>query len=297
MMKKLSAAMFLFLFLSIFPAWGRSVNYLQPVVDGIPVKMICINLNDPRVKITPMLAKRPYQGETFKKMVTRLMPTAAINGTYFCVSSFRPVGAINIDGRRRYRNTIGTAFAVTWNNQVRFYDYPWVDKVDHRDFEMVISAGPRLLRDGVRALNPRREGFRDRRIFSPATRSAIGVTEGNKVLLVTVHRPIYLGRLAYIMRELGCIDAMALDGGSSIGMFYRGKFISHPRRRMSNILAVYEKSWRIATPASEPPLPWNNDFADALQIGSRVKPGGEPSPRSNDFADALEGLKKEFLSH
>jgi len=274
MMKKIFAAMFLFLFLYMLPAWGQSVNYLQPVVDGIPVKMICVNLNDPRVKITPMLSQRLYHGETFKKMVTRLMPTAAINGTYFCVTSFQPVGAINIDGRRRYRNTIGTAFTVTWDNQVRFFDYPWVDSVDHRNFEMVISAGPRLLRNGIRSLNPRREGFRDRRIFSPATRSAIGVTENNKVLLVTIHRPIYLGRLAYIMRELGCTDAMALDGGSSIGMFYRGKFISHPRRRMSNILAVYEKSWRIATPAARP-----------------------HSPANKDFADALKGLKEEFLSH
>lgn len=273
MIKKSSAAMLLFLLLSMFPAWGRSVNYLQRAVDGILVKMICVNLNDPRVKITPMLAERPYQGETFKRMVTRLMPTAAINGTYFCISNFQPVGAINIDGRRRYRNTIGTAFTVTWNNRVRFFDYPWVEKVDHREFEMVISAGPRLLRDKVRSLNPRREGFRDRRIYSPATRSAIGVTEDNKVLLVTIHHPIYLGRLAYIMKELGCTDAMALDGGSSIGMFYRGKFISQPRRRMSNILAVYEKSWRIATPAAG------------------------PLPPRNNFADTLQGLKEEFLSH
>jgi exopolysaccharide biosynthesis protein len=276
MMKKLPTlfSVFVFLLVSSMQAQGRSVSYLQPVVEGIPVKMICVNMNDPRIKITPMLSRKPYRGESFKQMVYRLMPTAAINGTYFCVSSYQPVGAINIDGRRRYRNTIGTAFAVTWDNRVRFFDYPWAESVDHRNFEMVISAGPRLLRGGVRSLDPRREGFRDCRIFSSAPRSAIGVTGENKVLLVSIHRPIQLGKLARIMRKLGCNDAMALDGGSSIGMYYRGKFIAKPGRRMSNILAVYEKSDRLAMTAT-----------------------GSTPRGDDDAADALQGLKEEFLSH
>src|SRR5205085_2452745 len=57
-----------------------------------------------------------------------------------------------------------------------------------------------------------------------------------------VARPIYLRQLARLMRSLGCRNAIALDGGSSSAMFYRGRFAARPRRSLTNLLVVYDSS-------------------------------------------------------
>ena len=44
------------------------------------------------------------------------------------------------------------------------------------------------------------------------------------------------------MRSLGCRDAIALDGGSSSAMFYRGRFAARPHRSLTNLLVVYDSS-------------------------------------------------------
>ncbi len=239
MKRVLLAAGFFFLLL-MGRAWADSVTYQEQSVDGIAVKIICVDLNSPRVSIVPQLASVPGQGETFVSMVSRLKPAAAINGTYFCVNTFTPVGAIFVDGKRKIRSPLGTALALTRDNRAFIFEHPWSKKIDHLKYKMVLSAGPSLLKAGSISLDPYLEGFRDGRIYAPAARSALGLRKGNKLLLVTVRKNIYLGRLAYIMKELGCTEAMALDGGSSSALSYRGRILLNPSRRMSNILAVYE---------------------------------------------------------
>jgi len=248
--KKVLLATGLFFALLLGAARAESVAYLERLVDGIAVKIICVDLNSPRVSIVPTLAAVPGQGESFVSMVERLKPAAAINGTYFCVNTFKPVGAVFVEGKRKYRSHLGTALVLTKDNRAIIFEHPWSGTLDHRMYKMVLSAGPRLLKDGVISLDPYREGFRDKRIYAPAQRSALGIKKGNKILLVTIQKNIYLGRLAYTMKELGCIDAMALDGGSSSALSFRGKVLLPPARRMSNILAVYEEEKKIVAAAS-----------------------------------------------
>lgn len=249
-MKKVLLATGLFFALLLGAARAESVTYIERFVDGIAVKIICVDLNSPRVSIVPTLAAVPGQGETFDSMVERLKPAAAINGTYFCVRTFKPVGAVFVEGKRKYRSPLGTAFALTKDNRAFIFEHPWSAKLDHRKYKMVLSAGPGLLKDGVISLDPYLEGFRDGRIYAPAPRSALGLKKGNKILLVTIQKNVYLGRLAYIMKELGCTDSMALDGGSSSALCYRGKVLLSPARRMSNILAVYEEEKKIVAAAN-----------------------------------------------
>jgi hypothetical protein len=70
----------------------------------------------------------------------------------------------------------------------------------------------------------------------------VGLTRYNRLVMVTVARPIYLRQLARLMRSLGCRNAIALDGGSSSAMFYRGRFAARPRRSLTNLLVVYDSS-------------------------------------------------------
>jgi len=101
------------------------------------------------------------------------------------------------------------------------------------------------------SLHPWVEGFSDSSLFRPAQRSALGLTKYNKLLLVTVNRPIYMHKLARIMRELGAVDAINLDGGSSTALYCDGRAYSHPGRKLTNLIVVYETPTMFARSKSQ----------------------------------------------
>jgi hypothetical protein len=99
-----------------------------------------------------------------------------------------------------------------------------------------VGAGPRLLTDGHITLRPEQEGFEDPKILSyHGQRSAIGITRAGSLLLVTVHGPT-IAELAEILRGLGAVQAMNLDGGASSGLYCNGVMITRPGRLLSNAL-------------------------------------------------------------
>ena len=69
----------------------------------------------------------------------------------------------------------------------------------------------------------------------------MGVTPENKLLLLTTRQPVSLHQLARIFSDLGAVDAVNLDGGSSSAMYHSGKMVTRPRRRLTNLIAIYAK--------------------------------------------------------
>jgi hypothetical protein len=137
---------------------------------------------------------------------------------------------------------IGTAVAITPENEVRFLRLRAEERRDWSEYTTVLGGGPRLLTGGRITLAPRAEGFRDPALYARRPRTAVGRTRNGKLLLVSVRRPIYLRRLARIMRELGAQDAVAMDGGGSTAMYYRGRLVSRPSRRLTNLIVAYDNS-------------------------------------------------------
>jgi exopolysaccharide biosynthesis protein len=107
------------------------------------------------------------------------------------------------------------------------------------ELQTALRAGPRLIDQGRVSLMPAIEGFRDPSILARKPRAAVGVTRWNKLLLVTVTRPLYLREMARVMLSLGAVNAMCMDGGSSTGLYYAGKSYQVPTRTMTNVLLVY----------------------------------------------------------
>jgi uncharacterized protein YigE (DUF2233 family) len=221
-----------------------SVQYKQSNLKGHVVDVVSADLSDPRVYITPVVATDfPNRPESFQSMIARTRPAAAINGNFFCKNTYKPIGDIVIDGDLVYFGGMGTAMAVTKDNKVKFIK---VDKWHHMNwdnYQAVISCGPLLLSDGVIVVNARSEGFKDPNLFVPRNRSAVGLTYDNRVLFVTTNDAIYFEELARIMKDLGCKDAMNLDGGGSSGLYYRGDMISSPRTPLPDILIVQEREF------------------------------------------------------
>jgi exopolysaccharide biosynthesis protein len=102
-----------------------------------------------------------------------------------------------------------------------------------KKFVYACAATPRLVRAGVAAQEANREGSRSRRFINGQLgRTSIGYNMSkNKFYLVTIDhanssigkKGASLGELAQVMKQIGCYDAMNLDGGGSSVMVIDGK--------------------------------------------------------------------------
>lgn len=221
---------------------ARSVVASYRKVLGIPVRVITVDLNNPEVRVGVVTARQIGRAEPIWDLLARARPTAAITGTYFSINSKIPIGDIVIEGERVHFGGMGTALCITYDNQVRFIRPPRHRQVSWSEYRLVLGAGPRLLQGGKVMLYPSGEGFRDPRIYAAVPRTAVGVTRHNKLLMVVITRPVRLRTLAKVMQQLGAVDAIALDGGSSTSFYYRRTLSVAPRRKLTNLLVVYERS-------------------------------------------------------
>ncbi|MDW8104584.1 MAG: phosphodiester glycosidase family protein [Armatimonadota bacterium] len=223
-------------------AFGNSVQLIATTVLDVPVKIVRVNMNDEEVKVTGMLAKqRRGRTEPLESMVARARPTAAVTGTFFGTRNYLPVGDIVIEGKMVHFGGIGTALCITPDNHVEFVDVKRHRREDWSAYDFVLRSGPRLVTAGKVSLYPYAEGFRDRSLFRPAWRLAVGLTRDNHLLFVGTRKPITLRKMALVMHRLGCVDAINLDAGSSTGMYYRGTVLMRPRRRLTNLVLIYER--------------------------------------------------------
>lgn len=222
-------------------ASSRSIVYSKEWIHGVVAHVVTIDLNDLDVRLTPAIARKGVgSSEPFGSIVSRTRPTAAITGAFFDTRSLQPVGDVMVDGEMVCRGVVGTAIGIGWNNEVEFIPTKRGKLSDWSLYQSVIVGGPVLVSGGMVAVNPWDEGFRDSRLFRKGIRTAVGVTWSNKLLFVTTAKPVYLSHLAKVMRSLGARNAATLDGGGSTALYYRGRYISRPNRRLTTLLLAYD---------------------------------------------------------
>ncbi len=218
-----------------------SVNVFYENINGFKVKYISIDTSDSEVVITTAVAQRFPNGlESWGSFINRLNPDAAINGTYFCPRTSKPVGDIVVENQHYYRGVAGTAFCVLPGNKMTMRLGPNQAKANWQDCQTVVCAGPRLLTGGSVTITAREEGFRDPRVLGSAPRSAIAWDRNGKLFLLTIDQNISLSNLAYVCQKLGASSAMAMDGGNSSGLYAEGRTLSYPGRSLANILCIYK---------------------------------------------------------
>jgi hypothetical protein len=224
---------------------GKNIRFWQTGAAGVPVKVISVDLNDPNVKVSAVMAERGNgTSEPFRQMINRANPNVAVTGTFFSLDDLQPVGDIVIDGSLVHFGGMGTALCITPDNQATMVTCQWGRHHDWSPYDFVVACGPRLLRRGQIVLDPRAERFRDKHMLAPNSRIAVGITRGNTLFFVMTHSPIYLGRLARVMQSLGAVDAMNLDAGTSTGFYYNGATLAKPGRKLTNMIVVYGRRER-----------------------------------------------------
>lgn len=90
-----------------------------------------------------------------------------------------------------------------------------------------ISGGPTLIKDGQLFVGLKDEKFKGNWTSAKITRrTACGVTADRRLILITVEGPHTLWDLAKTMQQLGCVEAMNLDGGGSTTMVVAGNTVT-----------------------------------------------------------------------
>lgn len=215
----------------------RGVRYLTGTDAGVKVIEIDPSLTD----IRPALASSATEGESFAAIMDRLKPSAAINGTFYG-QNMKPLGDVVIAGKLEIRGAYRNALAITRGGDLVILRRPRKGRFDWRGYRMALGAGPRLVHNGAIDLDPVADGFSHRSLTIGAWRSGVGITSSGKLLLVAYTRTVTFAEFARVMRELGCVEAMNLDGGGACGLYHNGRTIVSPTLPMTNILAVFPKS-------------------------------------------------------
>lgn len=208
--------------------------------------LFCSAQNFCLIEIPPRSHRRlAFAADTVLTAVSTLAERAeayaAVNGSYFDMQFGNPVCYLRIGGEELGENTPSATDSI----HRKYYQYATISLRDGRAKLLVpdssrtwesqqpdsnlMTAGPMLLINGHAV--PQREDLKF--VSQRHNRTALGVrADGTTLLLVAdgrfKHRAegLSLPELIMVMRWLGCIDAINLDGGGSTTMYVR----SHPDR-------------------------------------------------------------------
>lgn len=257
---------------------ASSIAYSRANACGISAHVVTVNLADSDVRVTVALARGGAgRAETFKSMVSRVRPVAAITGTFFDTRTLIPTGDIALFGTVVHSGCIGSALCVDSENRASIVPLKEGRKTGWSGYETVLCAGPTLIAEGKVAIAMKHEGFRAVAMHGKR-RTAVGITHAGKLVLVCVNRNTSLYKTAKLMLTLGVESAVCLDGGSSSALYHNGRYLAAPGRTLTNCLVVYK------TP---------HDYARAKTelAPARLFAKSEPKPT----ADALASLTPAML--
>jgi hypothetical protein len=221
---------------------SKSIILEQTRVRGVDVKIVRVNLWDRRVFVSPVMPASGLGkgGERFDRLVAGSSAIAIVNGGYFHPRSFSLAGDLVVKGRHlSTQGPVRTALGITSDGRASVTAGATSGKIAWKEFETAVSNGPWVLRSGKIMVYPREEGYTDRAIERPAARSAVGVTSQHKLFIISTRQKINLYDLAKLMKALGAREAIALDGGSSVGLSWKGKVLIRPARKIAYGIGVY----------------------------------------------------------
>jgi Phosphodiester glycosidase len=113
-------------------------------------------------------------------------------------------------------------------------------------YTQIIAAGPWLVQSGKVVLDAKGENFGVNFAKESAVRSAIGTTATGNITIAAVHNRAggkgpTLAEMAQILQQMGIVDALNLDGGSSTSLYLGGQLVdraSATAARVHNAIGI-----------------------------------------------------------
>ncbi|HEY9774150.1 MAG TPA: phosphodiester glycosidase family protein [Planktothrix sp.] len=234
---------------------GKPVQFVKKTLNSTPLYETIVDLNDADQYVTIALANDANQANTngnshgdeaFQSLVRKSHAAVVLNGTFFSKDDEKRVMGNMVAGGRflkysRWEN-MGTTIGIRENNKLEMVTARDAEKQpEWREHWFSITCGPRLLKKGEVWIEPEKEGFHNAHVLGIGPRVAMGFNvKGDKLILVVFVNGLSLQGEAELMKQLGCSDAMNLDGGASRAVAYNGKIIMPAGRPLTNVIEVYD---------------------------------------------------------
>lgn len=233
---------------------GKPVQFIKKTVLHVPLYETIIDLTDPETYISVGLANnasrandatQTHGDETFESLVKKVHGSVVMNGTFFSKDDQKRVMGNLVSGGKflkysRWEN-FGTTLGLTMHNRPVMITARVEEIPNWNEHWFSLTCGPRLLKDGAVWIHPETEGFSDSHVLGIGPRCAIGFNSArNKLILCTFMNGLSLPEEARLMKELGCSDAMNLDGGASRSLAYNSEVVVPAGRALTNVLIVYD---------------------------------------------------------
>lgn len=184
------------------------------------------NINQPRMLSTNTIVYTPDWGE-YSPPSPKYGKQLIISGVKLVKTSYGrsqiPKDGFVIVGPQKSLDTIANARKFKLDIKI---NPEWKD-VNH-----IISGGPYLVKNGDIYVDMTAQKLAS--IGGRNPRTAIGYTKDNSLIMLTADGRegasigLTLVELANLMKELGCVNAMNLDGGGSTVMYVKGKIVNKP---------------------------------------------------------------------
>jgi hypothetical protein len=118
---------------------------------------------------------------------------------------------------------------------------------DFASYPQILAAGPLLLQNQKIVLDAKAEQFSDAFSQQMAIRSCVGTTAAGTLIIAAIHSRVggrgpSLAETAQLMQQMGAIDALNLDGGSSTGLYLGGQLLDRSpstAARVHNALGLF----------------------------------------------------------
>lgn len=223
-----------------------SVNYAKKSAGGVALYVLQVDFSSE--KIIPVsaggmdYASKYYADESFGTMAKRVNAIGAINGCYFDKTTLKPIGDVAVEGMSLHNGGGWAYFGVKNDGSYEFgTDNPVQSRVDWSDFQWGITCLPMVIKNGDVLINSNEDlsaaGFHDSHVFMKMPRSALAETKDGKIILAASGNTTFPA-FAKALKSIGVINAIGLDGGASTALYYNGKTILSPGRKLTTILAI-----------------------------------------------------------
>lgn len=260
MMKLLySKIAFLFLFIVCAPSHASGFSYEYFSNEHLTsIHVLIVNPNEHLIVPVKAMGEE-ISRETVVTLANRHGATAAVNGGFWKLNG-TPAGALKID-HQWFGTPIKPRGAIGWSNVnhkvmidriltnhsltecapeckievIPASNPPYTTSEEWNELEHIVGGTPVLVRNGnlIEDFSPEQtlESF----LVNKHARTAIGIKENGDWVFVVVdsspHLPsggMTMKELSQLMLDLGCVEAVNLDGGGSSTMVMEGRVINEP---------------------------------------------------------------------
>lgn len=233
------------------PATLNQTAASQPTTyeENTLYRKVTIHLDSPETIVALGMANNQSSTarQSFSTFVGQYYAAIVASGTY-AVGTNWPLksGGNFVGGTEKFAQySTGTVLGLRPGNVPEMVTIKKEGTPHWNNYQFALTSGPRLLKGGqVIPWRPAEEGFGDPKVTNtetPLGRTAIGFSgDGRKLYYVTFKQNVSLRQAAQLMKDMGCTEAMNLDGGGTQALARNGNVIVNSSRTQTHALVVFD---------------------------------------------------------